>query len=59
LQIAGESFVKRELKLAGSDGTNVQVLAGLRKGERVVTMGAYQIKLATASGAIPAHGHAH
>lgn len=59
VQTAGESFVKRELKLGGSDGINVQVLAGLREGERVVTKGAYQIKLATASGTIPSHGHAH
>ena len=59
VQTAGESFVKRELKLGGSDGINIQVLAGLSEGERVVTKGAYQIKLATASGAIPLHGHAH
>jgi RND family efflux transporter MFP subunit len=59
IQTAGESVVKRELKLGGADGINVQVLAGLNEGERVVTKGAYQIKLATASGAIPAHGHAH
>ncbi len=59
IQTAGESFVKRELKLGGSDGINVQVLAGVHDGERVVTKGAYQIKLATVSGAIPAHGHAH
>lgn len=59
VQTAGESFVKRELKLGGSDGINIQVLAGLNEGERVVTKGAYQIKLATVSGAIPLHGHAH
>ncbi|MDP2338877.1 MAG: efflux RND transporter periplasmic adaptor subunit [Bacteroidota bacterium] len=59
VQTAGESFVKRELTLGGSDGINIQVLAGLKDGERVVTKGAYQIKLATASGTIPAHGHAH
>ena len=59
VQTAGESFVKRELTLGGSDGINVQVLAGLKQGERVVTRGGYQIKLASASGAIPAHGHAH
>ena len=59
VQTAGESFVKRELTLGGSDGINVQVLTGLTEGERVVTKGAYQIKLASASGTIPAHGHAH
>lgn len=59
VQTAGESFQKRELKLGGSDGINVQVLSGLSEGERLVTKGAYQIKLASASGTIPAHGHAH
>lgn len=59
VQTAGESFVKRTLSLGGSDGFQVKVLAGLKEGERVVTKGAYQIKLSSASGAIPAHGHAH
>jgi len=59
VQTAGESFVKRELTLGGSNGIDVQVLTGLSEGERVVTKGGYQIKLASASGTIPAHGHAH
>ncbi len=59
VQTEGESFQKRELKIGASDGVNVRVLAGIAEGERVVTKGAYQIKLATASGAIPAHGHEH
>lgn len=59
VQTAGESFEKRELRLGGSDGFNIRVLSGIKQGERVVTKGAYQIKLATATGTIPAHGHAH
>jgi multidrug efflux pump subunit AcrA (membrane-fusion protein) len=59
VQTAGESFVKRELKLGGTDGINVLVLSGMAEGERVVTKGGYQIKLSSASGTIPAHGHAH
>ena len=59
VQTEGESFQKRELKLGASDGMNVQVLSGIAEGERVVTKGAYQIKLSTASGALPAHGHEH
>lgn len=59
VQTAGESFEKRELVLGGTNGIDVQVLSGLEEDERVVTKGAYQIKLATASGTIPAHGHAH
>jgi len=59
VQTAGESFQKRELKLGVNDGVLVQVLAGLSEGERVVTKGAYQIKLSQASGTMPAHGHEH
>lgn len=59
VQTAGESFQKREVTLGASDGANVEIKSGITKGERVVTKGAYQIKLATASGAMPAHGHEH
>lgn len=59
VQTEGESFQKRELKTGASDGLNVQVLSGIAEGERVVTKGAYQIKLSTASGTLPAHGHEH
>lgn len=59
VQTEGESFQKRELKIGASDGLNVQVFSGIAAGERVVTKGAYQIKLSTASGTMPAHGHEH
>jgi membrane fusion protein, heavy metal efflux system len=59
VQTAGESFEKREVKLGASDAAQVQVLSGVRPGERVVTKGAYQIKLSSLSGALPAHGHEH
>ena len=59
VQTSGEGFQKRELKIGVNDGMNVQVLAGIKEGERVVTKGAYQIKLATMSGKMPAHGHEH
>lgn len=59
VQTEGESFQKRELKIGASDGLNVQVLSGVAEGERVVTKGGYQIKLSTASGTLPAHGHEH
>lgn len=59
VQIGGESFQKREVKLGASDGLNVQVLSGIIENERVVTKGGYQIKLSSASGALPAHGHEH
>jgi multidrug efflux pump subunit AcrA (membrane-fusion protein) len=59
VQTAGESFEKRELTLGATDGIAVQVLNGIQKDERVVIKGAYQIKLATMSGTMPAHGHEH
>ena len=59
VQTEGESFQKRELKLGANDGIQVQVLSGVAEGERVVTKGAYQIKLSQASGVLPAHGHEH
>ena len=37
----------------------VQVLDGVKEGERVVTKGAYAIRLSYLSGVIPSHGHAH
>jgi len=59
VQTGGESFQKREIQLGAGDGMQVQVLSGVAEGERVVTKGAYQIKLSTASGTLPAHGHEH
>jgi RND family efflux transporter MFP subunit len=59
VQTGGESFQKREVKPGASDGLNVQLLSGVLEGERVVTKGAYQIKLSSASGGLPAHGHEH
>jgi membrane fusion protein, heavy metal efflux system len=59
VQIGGELFQKRELKTGASDGLHVQVFSGITAGERVVTKGVYQIKLSSASGAMPAHGHEH
>lgn len=59
IQTAGETFQKREVKTGVTDGINVQIVSGASEGERVVTKGAFQIKLSSASGALPAHGHEH
>jgi cobalt-zinc-cadmium efflux system membrane fusion protein len=59
VQTEGESFEKRELRLGASDGEMVEVISGVVAGERVVSKGGYQIKLSTASGTLPAHGHEH
>ena len=59
VQLEGESFEKRLIKLGANDGKMVQVISGISDGERVVTKGAQMVKLATQSGSVPAHGHEH
>lgn len=43
--VSGEEFERREVVLGGEYGAHVAVVSGLRPGERVVTQGAYQLKL--------------
>lgn len=59
IRVHDEAYKKQEVKIGANDGEKVQVLAGLHEGDEVVTNGAYQIKLASASNAIPAHSHNH
>lgn len=59
VQIEGELFERRPLKLGPRQGELVQVIEGLQSGDRIVVRGAYDLRLASASGAVPAHGHAH
>jgi membrane fusion protein, heavy metal efflux system len=59
VQPEGEAFEKRELSLGGADGTHTLVRSGIKAGERVVTGAAYQVRLASLSTAVPAHGHEH
>jgi multidrug efflux pump subunit AcrA (membrane-fusion protein) len=59
VELEGELFERRPLRLGTRQGDRVQVIEGLEPGDRVVTRGAYNIRLQAASGAVPAHGHAH
>ncbi len=59
LHITDDIYKKQEVTLGLNDGVRVEVLHGLKAGDKVVTCGAYQVKLASASTAIPAHSHAH
>ncbi len=59
VQPDGESFEKREVRLGGEQNGMVLVLDGVKAGERVVTGAAYQVRLASLSSAVPAHGHEH
>lgn len=59
VMVEGESFERRPLRLGIRSNGWSEVLEGVKAGERVVTKGVYEVKLASASGAVPAHGHAH
>lgn len=54
-----DSYRKLQVTLGVNDGERVEVLQGLIGGEDVVVRGAIQVKLASASNAIPAHTHNH
>lgn len=56
--LSGEEFERREVTVGDELGGKVAVLSGLNKGERVVTQGAYQLKLQELQPAEPgAHTH--
>ena len=60
VQAEGEAFQKRIIKTGITDGGYIQVIEGLKGGERVVTTGAYQVRLAALSpGSAIGHGHVH
>lgn len=59
LQLDEEGYKKQEVTLGADNGKSVQIVKGVKAGDRVVTEGAYQVRLASASNAIPAHSHEH
>ena len=59
IQESGETFIRRPVRLGTRESGFVQVLEGAFPGERVVTIGAYLIRLASLSSQAPAHGHVH
>lgn len=63
VQLGGESFEKRILKTGIKDEGYIEVLSGINEGERVVTLGAYKVRLAAltlsteGAGGHAGHGH--
>ncbi|MBO4985961.1 MAG: efflux RND transporter periplasmic adaptor subunit [Bacteroides sp.] len=58
-QLDAECYKKQLVTLGADNGASVQILSGVHAGDKIVTQGAYQVKLASATNAIPAHSHEH
>lgn len=58
LQVHDDAYKKQEVILGTSDGENIEILSGVKPGDKVVSKGAFHVKLASASSAIP-HAHEH
>jgi cobalt-zinc-cadmium efflux system membrane fusion protein len=59
VQREGETSERRAVTLGPRTGDLVQIVEGLHAGDRVVTKGAYLVRLASLSTSVPAHGHVH
>ncbi len=58
LQLDEEGYKKQEVTLGQNDGVRTQITSGLKIGDKVVTKGVYQVKLAAISSVMP-EGHSH
>jgi membrane fusion protein, heavy metal efflux system len=59
VQEDGEGYMSHDVTIGSNNGLKAVVKAGLKSGDRLVTKGAYRIKLASMSGELPTHGHVH
>jgi RND family efflux transporter MFP subunit len=59
VQKEGESFERRVIEPGIKEGDWVGIRSGVAAGERVVSKGAFQVRLAATSPATLGHGHAH
>ena len=60
IQLDAEGFAKREVTLGQSNGERVKILSGLKDGDKIVTKGTYQVKLAANTSVVPeGHSHSH
>lgn len=59
IQTDATCYERREVEIGETDGERVEIKSGLKGGEKVVTKGATQVRLASASTSLPAHSHQH
>ncbi len=59
VQLGGESFERRDVRIGDLQGDRVEIVSGLEPGDRIVSVGAHLVRLAASAGSVPAHGHEH
>lgn len=59
VQVEGESFERREVTVGARAAGQVLLTSGVYPGERIVTQGAYEIRLSSLAGSGFGAGHAH
>lgn len=59
VQVEGEAFEERVVRLGPRAGNQIGIEQGISDGERVVTRGANLIRLASRASTTPSHGHVH
>ncbi len=57
VQLDGEHFEKRAVTLGQRDGAWIEIVSGVKQGERVVTRGGYDVHLASLLGLVESHRH--
>jgi membrane fusion protein, heavy metal efflux system len=59
VQLDGEHFAERSVRVGPRAGARVGILEGLGSGERIVTEGAHLVRLSDRTKTTEAHGHIH
>lgn len=54
-----DEFIKRPVKVGATNGQEMEILSGVTVGEKVVSHGAFQVKLMTTTTDLPEHNHSH
>jgi cobalt-zinc-cadmium efflux system membrane fusion protein len=57
VQTDGEHFERRAVTLGREDGPWLEIVSGVKQGERVVSRGGYDVHLASLMGAVESHRH--
>lgn len=58
IQLDEECYTKQKVILGSKNASEVEILSGIKSGDRVVISGAFQVKLSKAA-VIPGHSHNH